>query len=139
LQPLSGTSSARDLAEGWLFLGGKPWSWLELTAGPFIRTYTVDLSTERWVLWQVRARAEAPIEELHLTSYIELWRAFGERAEPAIAAGRVQGGEAGIVWRAVPGPVWLRLGYRVDDALMNGGSRSETVEGITLTIGVGDR
>ncbi|HET7024849.1 MAG TPA: hypothetical protein VFI39_06585 [Gemmatimonadales bacterium] len=139
LQPVSGTSAGRDLAEGWLFLGGKPWHWLELTAGPFIRTYTVDLSTERWVLWQVRARAEAPIEGLRLTSYVEFWRAFGERAEPAIAAGRVQGGEAGVVWRALPNPIWLRLGYRVDDALMNGGSRSETMEGITLTVGVGDR
>ena len=49
----------------------------------------------------------------------------------------VQGGEAGVVLRPPRAAVWLRLGYRVDGARLGSGLRSETVEAVSLALGIG--
>jgi len=144
---LSGTLQAadqgtvkRDLIEGRLIVAARPLPWLEMSVGPFVRAYVTDSVTERWVFWQARARADAPIVTASLTSYVELWRALSSRVNLVAGAGRVQGGEAGVVYRPPQRPFSLRLAYRVDDAAVRGGgSASETLEAISLAIIVGGR
>jgi hypothetical protein len=126
----------RDLIEGRLVVAARPAPWLEMSVGPFVRAYVTDSSTERWVFWQARARVEAPIVTASLTSYVELWRALSSDVNLVAGAGRVQGGEAGVVYRPPQRPFWLRLSYRLDDAAVRARG-SETLEAISLAIMVG--
>jgi len=128
----------RDLVEGRLVVAARPVPWLEMSVGPFVRAYVTDSITERWLFWQARARVEAPIVTASLTSYVELWRALSSEVNLVGGAGRVQGGEAGVVYRPRQRPFLLRLAYRVDDAVMRGvGTGSETLEAISLAVIVG--
>ena len=140
---LSGTLQAadqgtmkRDLIEGRLVVAARPVPWLEMSVGPFVRAYVTDSVTERWVFWQARARVDAPIVTASLTSYLELWRALSSEVNLVAGAGRVQGGEAGVLYRPPQRPYWVRLSYRVDDAVVRAGG-SETLEAVSLAIGVG--
>jgi len=126
----------RDLIEGRLVVAARPVPWLEMSVGPFVRAYVTDSVTERWVFWQARARVEAPIVTASLTSYVELWRALSSDVNLVAGAGRVQGGEAGVVYRPPQRPFWLRLSYRLDDAAVRARG-SETLEAISLAIMVG--
>ena len=126
----------RDLIEGRLLVAARPVPWLEMSVGPFVRAYVTDSVTERWVFWQARARVEAPIVTASLTSYVELWRALSSDVNLVAGAGRVQGGEAGVVYRPPQRPFWLRLSYRLDDAAVRARG-SETLEAISLAIMVG--
>jgi len=128
----------RDLIEGRLLVAARPVPWLEMSVGPFVRAYVTDSVTERWVFWQARARVEAPIVTASLTSYVELWRALSSDVNLVAGAGRVQGGEAGVVYRPPQRPFWLRLSYRLDDAAVRARG-SETLEAISLAIMVGGR
>jgi len=140
LQAADQGSVKRDLIEGRLVVSARPVPWLEMSVGPFVRAYVTDSVTERWVFWQARARVDAPIVTASLTSYVELWRALSSDVNLVAGAGRVQGGEAGVVYRPPQRPYSLRLAYRVDDAAVGGGgSRSETLEAISLAIVVGGR
>ncbi len=126
----------RDLIEGRLVVAARPLPWLEMSVGPFVRAYVTDSVTERWVFWQARARVDAPIVTASLTSYVELWRALSSDVNLVAGAGRVQGGEAGVVYRPPQRPYWVRLAYRLDDAAVRAGG-SETLEAVSLAIGVG--
>jgi len=141
---LSGTLQAadqtvkRDLIEGRLVVAARPLPWLEMSIGPFVRAYITDTSTERWVFWQARARVDAPIVAASLTSYLELWRALSSEVNLVTGAGRMQGGEAGLVYRPPQRPYRLRLAYRLDDAAVGGGRRgSQTLEAISVSVIVG--
>ena len=125
-----------DLVQGTVFVGGRPAPWLEITAGPVVRAYVTDSTTERWVFWQARARFDAPIVVGQLGTYLEVWRALSSQVNLPIGAGRVQGGEAGVVFQPPQQRVWLRLSYRMDDALFGGPGGNETMEAITLSGGM---
>ncbi len=132
----AGKASRRDLVEGRLAVAARALPWLEVSLGPLLRAYVTDSGTERWVVWQGRARVDAPIIATSLTSHVELWRALSSRVTlPPLTAGRVQGGEAGVTYRPPRRPVWLRLAYRVDNALLGAGS--ETVEAVSFSVGIG--
>jgi len=136
LQAADQGTAKRDLVEGRLVVAARPVPWLEMSVGPFVRAYVTDSVNERWVFWQARARVEAPIVTASLTSYVELWRALSSEVNLVAGAGRVQGGEAGVVYRPPQRPYWLRLAYRVDDAAVRAGG-SETLEAVSLAVGVG--
>ena len=72
-----------------------------------------------------------------LTSYVEAWRAFSSQVNLAAGAGRVQGGEAGVVYRPPRRTFWFRLAYHVDDAAMGTSGVSETLQSISVGVGVG--
>jgi hypothetical protein len=128
----------RDLIEGRLVVAARPVPWLEMSLGPFVRAYVTDSITERWLFWQARARFEAPIVTASLTSYVELWRALSSEVNLVAGAGRVQGGEAGVVYRPPRRPYLVRLAYRMDDAAVRGvATGSETLESISVAVIVG--
>jgi hypothetical protein len=137
LQPVGGPAAQRDLVQGTLFVGARPMPWLELSAGPVVRAYVTDSASERWVLWQARARVDAPIVAGSLATYAELWRAVASAVSLGPGAGRVQGGEAGVLFQPPQTRFWVRLAYRVDDALVGSVARSETVEAVLVSVGVG--
>ena len=62
----------------------------------------------------------------------------GLRVSLGPGAGRVQGGETGVLVQPPETRYWVRLAYRVDNALVMGSIvRSEMLEAVLLSVGVG--
>lgn len=134
--PNDGPSVHQDLVQGAIALVAVPTPWLEISAGPNARAYVTDSTNERWIAWQLRGRLSAPILASGLTSYVELWRSVSSTLNVAPGAGRVQGGETGLLYRP-HGPLTFSLAYHVDDALFKAPGRSETLEWLSVGVGIG--
>lgn len=136
LQANNGTAGQahQELVDGSILLAARPLSWLELSVGPAARAYVTDSTTERWTVWRVRTRVEAPLTR-GLSSYVELWRAFASDVNVAAGPGRVQGGETGLVYRP-SGRYSVRFSYHIDDALLGVPGRSETLESLTVGVAI---
>jgi len=138
LDSASGGAGSRDLVEGGALLGVRPVSWLTFAVGPQARAYVMSAggATQRWVFWEGRVRAAAPFVGSAVLGYVELWRALGADVNVPEAFDHAQGGEVGMVARLARAPVEARLAYRIDRAVLGGGSRRETVDGVVVTVGV---
>jgi hypothetical protein len=141
LTAAAGSGPSRSLANGSVFLTTRPKPWLTLKAGPELRAYAAPGGTERWVLWEFRARAEAPIVSAQLTlrAHVELWSALAASVNADPGASGARGGQAGMVMRLPRSRVWLRLSYAVDEERMKSGARTEALETVALTVGLGGR
>ncbi|MFI5280904.1 MAG: hypothetical protein ACHQU1_10430 [Gemmatimonadales bacterium] len=136
LAPDTGTTT-RDLVDAGLLLAVRPTPWAVLAAGPHLRAYVLPAGTERWVLWEGRARVEESIIAGTVRAHVELRAAIsgtvnGQKADAA------RGGEAGITARFPRSLLWARLTYTIDHAQLVP-SGTETLEGVTLTVGLGGR
>ena len=136
-----GSGPSRSVVDGSLFVSTLPVPWLTLKAGPQLRAYVAPGGTERWVMWEFRARAETPIASpaLSLRAHVEVWAALvsSVNADPGAAGAR--GGQAGMVMGLPRSPLWLRLSYAVDQVKMKDNARTEALEAVVLTIGLGGR
>lgn len=132
LQTTDGAAS-RDIIEGRALLGVRPFSWLNVAGGAHARTYVLPSGrTERWVLWAVRARGEGAFIGSAVTGYAELWRALSADVNVPEPFDHAHGGEAGIVVHFSRAPMQARVAYRIDHAVLGGGARLETVEGVVV-------
>jgi hypothetical protein len=126
--------TSRDLIEGTVMLGLHPTDWLTLAGGPHARAYTLASGTQRWVFWEVRARAATAFVGSAARGYVELWRALSADANVPEQFNHAQGGEAGMILRLARAPLEARLGYRIDTAVLQ--SRTETVDGVVVGVGL---
>jgi hypothetical protein len=126
--------TSRDLIEGTVMLGLHPTDWLTLAGGPHARAYTLASGTQRWVFWEVRARAATAFVGSAARGYVELWRALSASANVPEQFDHAQGGEAGMILRLARAPLEARLGYRIDTAVLQ--SRKETVDGVVVGVGL---
>jgi len=136
LNPDGGTAAARDLVEGTVRLGFRALDWLTLETGPHARAYTLAASTQRWLFWELRARAAREFVGSTVRGYAELWRAISADANVPEPFDHAQGGEVGMVVRLARAPVTARIGYRIDHAVLGGGTRKETVDGVVIGVGL---
>jgi len=136
LNPDGGTAAARDLVEGTVRLGVRALDWLTLETGPHARAYTLVGSTQRWLFWELRARAAREFVGSTVRGYAELWRAISADANVPEPFDHAQGGEVGMVLRLARAPVTGRIGYRIDHAVLGGGTRRETVDGVVIGVGL---
>jgi len=129
-------SAGRDVAEGEALLGYKARPWLTVWFGPHARTFVfLGQSDRRWLHWSGRVTARGTLFPGRLESFVELWQGItGSLNRPAESA-TGGGAEAGLVVRLARKPVWGRLAYRIEQGRASGGTRRETVEAITLTVG----
>ena len=127
-------TSGRDVAEGEALLGYKARPWLTVWFGPHARTFVVPgQSDRRWLFWSGRVSAGGALFPGRVETFVELWQGVtGSLNRPAESASG-GGAEAGLVVRLARHPVWGRLAYRIEQG--RGGTRRETVEAITLTVG----
>ncbi len=138
VHPDSGSTPARDLVEGGAAIGFRPLGWLTLEAGPRGRTYVFTSGTQRWLFWELRARAEETFIGSGVKGYAELWRAASANVSVPEPLDHAQGGEAGMTVR-VSRMLEARVAYRIDHAVLGGGSRRETVDGIVVGVGLARR
>ena len=137
LDPDAGTGSSRDLAEGTVFVGARPFTWLTVEAGPHARAYTLaGGTTQRWVFWELRARGTAAFVGSAVHGYAELWRALSADVNVSESFDHAEGGEAGMILRLARSPLEARVAYRIDYSVLGGGSRTETVDGVIIGVGV---
>lgn len=135
----SGTTAARTYVDGSVFVAFRATPWLVLKAGPHFRAYVAPGGTERWALWECRARMEAPIVPGTLRAHVEGWASLvsGVNADPGAAGAR--GGEVGMVLHVAQSPLLVRLAYTVDQEAMRSSVRTEVLETVILSIGIGGR
>ena len=139
VSPVGGTAAARDLIEGGVRIGFRPLRWLTLSGGPHARAYVTDGRSLRWVFWEVRGRTESAFIGSAVTGYVEAWRAVSADVNLPETFDYAHGGEAGIVLQLSRVPVQARVAYRLDHAVLGGGSRLETVEGVVVAVSLARR
>ena len=138
--PEGASAPGQDLVEGVALLGVRPAPWLRLAVGPHARSYTLTGGTElRWVFWELRARVSGAFVGSAGRGYLELWRALSASVNAPEPFDHAQGGEAGMVVHLARAPLELRLGYRIDHAVLGGGTRLETVDGVVIGVGLSGR
>jgi hypothetical protein len=134
LNPDSGIGSSRDFIEGRALLGFRALPWLTVQTGPHARAYVIGGTTQRWLLWIVGARAEGAFIGSAGRGYAEVWRAVSGDASVPERFGHAQGGEVGMLARLTRLPLEVRFAYRIDRAVLGGGSRLETVDGVVVAV-----
>ena len=138
--PEGASAPGQALVEGVALLGVRPAPWLRLAVGPHARSYTLTGGTElRWVFWELRARASGAFVGSAGRGYVELWRALSATVNVPEPFDHAQGGEAGMVVHLAHAPLELRVGYRIDHAVLGGGTRVETVDGVVIGVGLSGR
>jgi hypothetical protein len=136
LSPDGGGGAGFDLVEGRVRLGVRPLEWLTLSAGPHARSYVLVGGTQRWVFWEVGARVSGAFIGRAARGYVEFWRAVTTSVNVPEPFDHAQGGEAGMLVHLSHAPFELRFAYRLDHAVLGGGTRRETVEGVVVAVGL---
>jgi hypothetical protein len=139
LKPDSGSPAERNLVEGWALIGVRPKGWLEVRGGGQVRAYVTPAGTARRMYWEARARGEVPLVGRTAVAYVELWRSLAGSASGGDAVQGAQGGDSGLLVQ-IPGTPWrVRLAYRIDRTQLRTARRVETLEGVSLAVGIGGR
>jgi hypothetical protein len=136
LDPDGALGASRPLVEGTVLLGVRVLDWLTLETGPHARAYTLTAGTERWLFWELRARASSAFVGSAVRGYAELWRVVAADVNVPESFDHGQGGEAGMIVRLARTPLEGRVGYRIDHAVLGGGTRLETVDGVVIGVGL---
>jgi hypothetical protein len=136
VSPDGGAGAGFDLVEGRVRLAVRPVDWLTLSGGPHARSYGLLGGTQRWVFWEVGARASGAFIGRAARGYVEFWRAVTTSVNVPEPFDHAQGGEAGMLVHLSDSPFEVRLAYRLDHAVLGGGTRRETVEGVVLAVGL---
>ncbi|MGH7613312.1 MAG: hypothetical protein ACREMW_04600 [Gemmatimonadales bacterium] len=141
----SGATAPRDVVEGYAMLGGRPFGWLSVRAGPHAWTYISNAGTQRWFLWEARARAQGEILP-DVQSYLDVYRVLSANVNVPQDFQSGMGGEGGLILlvRDAPiipeqFPVRIRLGYGIERIRMGGGIRTEVMDRLSLSLGIGQR
>jgi len=135
----TGSAVPRALVDGSLFATYRPVPWLALKTGPHVRTYAATGGTERWMLWEGRAHADAPLLDGEWQAYGELWVALASSVNVTPGSGGARGAEAGLTLKLPQSPVWARLAYAVDQMRLKSDARTESLQSVALTLGFGGR
>jgi uncharacterized protein YfiM (DUF2279 family) len=121
------TVDPRDLVEGSFFLGARLGPFVTILAGPHARAYAAPSGTRRWLFWEARAQARAPLVASRLEAYAELGAtAFGSTSL-AISFDAERSGEVGARYYVPRAPLALRLAYRIARSTGRLPDRSDTV------------
>jgi hypothetical protein len=141
----AGQFASRDVVEGYAMLGARPFGWLSVRGGPHAWTYISNAGTQRWFLWEARARAQGEILP-DVQSYVDLWRVLSADVNVPQNFQSGMGGEGGLILlvRDAPiiperFPVRIRLSYGIERVRMGGGIRTEVMDRLGLSLGIGRR
>jgi hypothetical protein len=129
-------AAARDYADGHAFIMVTTVPGLIVSAGPHARAYITDVGTQRWLLWTIRLRGEGDLISPSIGGHFEVWTTVSARVNVTEAFDRATGGEVGMTVQFSGSPIWARLSYAIERARLGGGGRFETVEDMSLVLGV---
>lgn len=132
----SSTGVTRDFVEARAFAGVRVFRMLSIKAGPQILAFSLPSGTRRRIYWETRARFETPITNI-IGAFAEGWTAMAAQSNVGEHVDRANGAEAALIAHLARWPIWGKLGYRTERTTFDQGLRTETLDGITLSIGVG--
>jgi hypothetical protein len=131
-------TEAFDFVEGELLLGLRLVRPVLLRFGPHVRSWVEPTGTIRWSHWEMRVRVEAPLlAGGSLQSFVEGWYAVSGsvNAPDPFQVGRGLAGGIGITIPSTP--LNVQLAYRLDRGALDAQARTETVEQLSVRIGIG--
>lgn len=150
-----------DVVESFASLGVRVVRGLELSLGGQGRVYVTEPISERWVVWQLRARWEGPLMDTRARAWTEFWgsaggdvntvdvfrglsptpgyliRGDGLPVDQAFKGAR--GGTVGVSYRFSPGAPVLKMGYTITESRLAIGGYRDTMEGLVFSIGFDNR
>jgi len=135
----TGSAVPRSLVDGSIFATYRPLPWLALKTGPHVRAYAAAGGTERWMLWEGRAHADAPLLDGEWQAYGELWVSLASSVNVTPGADGARGAEVGLTLKLPRSPGWARLAYAVDQMRLRYDARTESLQSVALTLGFGGR
>jgi len=134
LSSAGATVPREDIVDGHAMLGVRPLPWVTLDAGPHVRAYAIGGATQRWVLWEVRARAEGALIPGVITGFVGAWHAVSGSVNLPDSFDHAQGGEVGARLRPTRLPLAVELAYTIDATALGGVGRRAILEGLTVGI-----
>ena len=134
-----GGTQQQDVIDGYALLVLRAQPWLGVKVGAEARSYVTPAGTERWVFWQARLRTERTIVDPSVRGHVEVWRALSTEVSTSGTVDRAQGGEVGLTLLRALGPLWVRMGYGIDDVRLTGSARRQTLEALAFSVGYGGR
>ena len=129
-------AATRDFVEGRLLAGYRVLTPLTLKAGPHARSYVLGSGTRRRLFWELRASVETPVAGSFAIARLDLWAALAGQSNISEQVDHARGGEAALAIHIPRSPIWAKLGYRVERAQLDSGTRADTVEGLIFALGV---
>jgi hypothetical protein len=135
----AGGGTGTDVVDGELILWVVPVQWAALGLGPHARAFVEGGGTERWLLWELRARTGTEIVRSRVRAYVEGWRVMGASVPSPDTLDHAWGLEGGVSVALGRLPVSAQLHYRVEQQVASGGTRKETQNRLGIGVGIGAR
>lgn len=135
----AGNGASTDVVDGELILWVAPVKWVALGGGPHARAFVEEGGTERWLLWELRARTATDIVRSRVRAYVEGWRVMGASVPSPDTLDHAWGLEGGLSVAFSRLPVSAQLHYRVEQQVASGGTRKETQNRLGIGVGIGAR
>lgn len=135
----SGPAGNEDLVEGKALLGVSPVHWFTISAGPVARAYTANAGTERWLTWRIQGRVQEELVPQTVQGYAELWFVASSTVNVVQPFTSGRGGRVSVRLAPAAWPLWLTLGYGIEQIRLGSGSRIDTVDRVTLGVGYSRR
>jgi hypothetical protein len=131
-----GTLPRQKQVEGFALLAVMPIPGLLISGGPHARAFRGNGITNRWVFWTLRTSYEVAILRPAVRGFGEAWGAVTGSSSVAEPFGSALGGSAGLLLELVEEKVALRLAYGIDESRLGAGRRRDTIENVTLGVGL---
>lgn len=135
----SGPASNEDVVEGKALLGVSPIHWFTISGGAFARAYTTPAGTERWLTWRIQGRIDESLVPRTVRGYAELWFVASSDVNVVQPFTSGRGGNVGLRLEPASWPVWVTLGYGIEQIRLGSGSRIDTVDRVTFGVGYSRR
>lgn len=130
-----GADSGRDVAEGEIVARFMPIPWFGIGTGAHLRAFITPAGTERWVMWEGRARLQARLLGPAVRSYVEGWRAL----HGSVSGGTLDadaGMSVGLVVWPNEGRARARIEYEIDRGRLNGGAAEQVTEHLSVGVAI---
>jgi hypothetical protein len=135
----SGPGANEDMVEGKALLGVSPLHWFTISGGPVARAYTTAAGTERWLTWRIQARVDEELVPQTVQGYAELWFIASGTVNVVQPFTSGRGGKIGVRLAPAAWPVFVSLGYGIEQIRLGSGSRIDNVDRVTLGLGYSRR
>jgi hypothetical protein len=136
LKPVTQLAIPSELVEGRALVGIRPIKLVSFMGGIHARS-SVTSGTRRRYFWELHAGFDTPIVGGIAGAHLGFWGAVSGGSNVREKLDRARGAEAALMIHVPRSPVWGKLGMRVERALFDAGLRSETLESLSLSLGIG--
>ena len=126
---------AQDLVMGELQLRVQPVSFLQVGIGPHARSFVAD-GTERWLVWEAEARLGAWLLPDLVRGTLDVALGLGGSINSGAEFGSASGVAGGLEVRVPSTPLYVGMGYSVDQLTQAENARTDTIEQFFLRVGI---